>query len=899
MWIIFLAFVKTFLFDVSNALAPPDFVSNWMQIQAYVNPEVDISHGLDELPLKVEVQVKVFDTFLSRDMYFLAMGSAQKGNDNNLPFGGVLYLYNNETIKILAPGPKNCVRPECTGLLVYLGENSTFHGNSSIARSFSTGYVRARVWRACSLPRPSFISNAIPMSSGDTKDLPHGHKPSWVIVRVHIDQGWVYEAQGSVFYETSSNPFGGVVFAYSDTHLRLWVPKKGPGSSRANGVPFNAMNGWGETGDFGYSETVTVRAFVWNFLDTNFIPTNPIVLTQTSYITSPSFISVGPGYSLHADNSLILFAVKANTGDNAGFQFYPAGSSMTDGTTSSTNTKYGSFVYGYTDDKIYYWTPEDAAQTSSGCVLLMGGLWGSNSKPHCLSKSDVSLEFTFNVLSIREPACGSFSCAGASDRGPECNCTGSGKEGQFCDSGVTCLKPIDHRNANLAPLKNRYNHQEDVTFSCKTGYYNVSGSSGRQCQEDKSWSGESYLCDPVPCGDPDNGTFSMIVVITGTVYLNSVNYECINGYGHLSGDDVRNCQQDGTWNGSVLICEKSCTEESVPDGVIRTNDGNLINTNATFDCKPGFTYVGGDLIRQCGENGSWSGEPFNCTRISCGAPPNITKGSVTFTSTLFEANSLYTCDVGYINSQSGLNFGTVACDHTGSWTSELPDCQLVECQDPALITHGSWNTSTQYFYGDIITYQCNRAFALIGVESRTCQADKTWSGEPPTCRAVMCPNFVVPNGNVFASNYSVDGFLAVSCNDGFTLNGSIPMFCLVTGDWSGAVPQCINTATSTTGNGSSQNNGQTDTTQMNPKDYIYKVDKKTTSSFQRKLVSAPDDRTSAIVVGWVGVIVLTAVVAIIMSFDCINICQKAGGKTRKRSVRDNSSRDSDIPHVIE
>lgn len=86
---------------------------------------------------------------------------------------------------------------------------------------------------------------------------------------------------------------------------------------------------------------------------------------------------------------------------------------------------------------------------------------------------------------------------------------------------------------------------------------------------------------------------------------------------------------------------------------------------------------------------------------------------------------------------------------------------------------------------------------------------------------------------------------------------------------------------------------------MNPKDYIYKVDKTTTSSFQRKLVSAPDDRTSAIVVGWVGVIVLTAVVAIIASIDCINICQKAGGKKRNRSVRDNSSRDSDIPHVIQ
>ncbi|CAC5384975.1 CSMD [Mytilus coruscus] len=499
----------------------------------------------------------------------------------------------------------------------------------------------------------------------------------------------------------------------------------------------------------------------------------------------------------------------------------------------------------------------------------------------------------------KKPACGVFPCLDASDRGPECNCTGSGKEGQFCDNDVTCLKPNDHRNANLEPYKNLYNYQAEVTFSCKIGYNNVSGSSVRQCQEDKTWSGEPYLCDPVPCGEPDNGTFSTIVSISGIVYLKSVNYECITGYGHQSGDDIRYCQQNRTWSGSALVCEKSCSEEPLLEGVTRTNIGNLINTNATFDCIAGFMYVGGDLTRQCGVNLTWSGEPYNCSRISCGVPPNITKGSVTFTSMLFEAVSLYTCDVGHIDSKSGLKTGNVTCDHTRSWTSELPDCQLVECQAPALITNGSWNTSSQYFYGNIITYQCDRAFALIGNESRTCQADRTWSGVPPTCSAVTCPNFIVPNGNVFASNYNVDGFLAVLCNDGFTLNGSIPIFCLATGVWSGADPQCINTSTSTTGDGSNQNNAQTDTTQMNPKDFIYKVDKKTTSSYKRKLVSAPDDRTSAIVVGCVGVIVLTVVVAIIASLDCINICQKAGRKKRKRSVRDNSSLDSNIPHVIE
>jgi hypothetical protein len=59
-----------------------------------VDPEVTISHHLNELPLKVEVQVRVYDSGLKKYVYFLAMGSAQKGNDNTHQYGGVVYVYN-------------------------------------------------------------------------------------------------------------------------------------------------------------------------------------------------------------------------------------------------------------------------------------------------------------------------------------------------------------------------------------------------------------------------------------------------------------------------------------------------------------------------------------------------------------------------------------------------------------------------------------------------------------------------------------------------------------------------------------------------------------------------------------------------------------------------------------
>lgn len=109
------------LCQIIHTLAPADFISPWYDIQAYDNPEVTISHELNELPLKVEVQIRVHDSGLNKHVYFLAMGSAQKGNDNIHQYGGVVYVYNNETIKILAPGPDGCTTSNCTGSLVYLG----------------------------------------------------------------------------------------------------------------------------------------------------------------------------------------------------------------------------------------------------------------------------------------------------------------------------------------------------------------------------------------------------------------------------------------------------------------------------------------------------------------------------------------------------------------------------------------------------------------------------------------------------------------------------------------------------------------------------------------------------------------------------------------------------------
>ena len=75
---------------------------------------------MNDLPMKVEVQVKIQDSVLG-EVVFLATSSAQQTDAPNDRFGGVLYSYNDQIVRVLAPG--NCAA-NCNGGVVYLGEYS-------------------------------------------------------------------------------------------------------------------------------------------------------------------------------------------------------------------------------------------------------------------------------------------------------------------------------------------------------------------------------------------------------------------------------------------------------------------------------------------------------------------------------------------------------------------------------------------------------------------------------------------------------------------------------------------------------------------------------------------------------------------------------------------------------
>lgn len=105
-----------FLYPVILRCTNSLHISEWYPIEAQKSSPVMIPHPLQDKPAKVEVQVKVREN--GNDVIFPASGSAQRDDDSDNVYGGVVYVYNERHVKIFVP-----VRDENTnkGGIIYSG----------------------------------------------------------------------------------------------------------------------------------------------------------------------------------------------------------------------------------------------------------------------------------------------------------------------------------------------------------------------------------------------------------------------------------------------------------------------------------------------------------------------------------------------------------------------------------------------------------------------------------------------------------------------------------------------------------------------------------------------------------------------------------------------------------
>ncbi|XP_053396437.1 uncharacterized protein LOC123551022 isoform X4 [Mercenaria mercenaria] len=227
---------------VHGKLKEPDYDSGWVLITS-ANSWAERSkamrtfkHGFDESPLLVDVQVKAVDG-PNKGFIFPGTGHVIRDDDRDYPFGNIAYIYDNTSIMVSAPIQNN----DILGYCIYTGFSTYWEGPAD-QKSYSA-LVRARAWRAGSMPKPDFTSRGIKLTaaSGRREDsyvsVHHGLSahPSLVISRIRFPQRGNYPnfyadsvGSGSIIYTSYADDDrnGYVVYGFGYSSIRVWVPSR-------------------------------------------------------------------------------------------------------------------------------------------------------------------------------------------------------------------------------------------------------------------------------------------------------------------------------------------------------------------------------------------------------------------------------------------------------------------------------------------------------------------------------------------------------------------------------------------------------------------------------------------------------------------------------------------------
>ncbi|XP_050510786.1 complement factor H isoform X3 [Diabrotica virgifera virgifera] len=120
------------------------------------------------------------------------------------------------------------------------------------------------------------------------------------------------------------------------------------------------------------------------------------------------------------------------------------------------------------------------------------------------------------------------------------------------------------------------------------------------------------------------------------------------------------------------------------------------------------------------------------------------------------------------------------CDGSCGLSCIKPDR---ECPEPEQIAYGSVAASGKLF-GARATYTCQHGYHVVGLQSRTCQADGQWAGSSPACKQnIYClspPTIDHARHNAPAeqTTFDLDSTLQYYCHTGYVTNGFPRAKCL-------------------------------------------------------------------------------------------------------------------------
>ncbi|KAH3836216.1 hypothetical protein DPMN_109587 [Dreissena polymorpha] len=354
------------------------------------------------------------------------------------------------------------------------------------------------------------------------------------------------------------------------------------------------------------------------------------------------------------------------------------------------------------------------------------------------------------------------------------------QNGTWTSSKSTCtIKDCGPLNqpANGQMTVNATTYLGTTVFSCDLGY-DVIGSVILLCQADGTWNASEPVCQIRDCG-PLLAPTSGIVAYANSSFGSSAWYQCNTGY-DMVGNGVRDCLSNATWSGQPPVCQiKDCKIPSIPLNGTASFNNTTFGSNVLYKCDAGFDLIGYNMPK-CLEFGNWSSPHPHCQIKDCGSVPPPLNGVSTIGPTVFGSTATYSCDVGY----DLIGSSVLHCEPNGRWNASVPTCAIRECSQLSNPTDGN-ASYTNIIYKSVATYTCNIGFDLIGVSTRECLNNRSWSAEKPFCKIKDCgPPHISSNGYVSGNLTTYGAFSQYSCNTGYDLVGGSISTCTQFGNWS-------------------------------------------------------------------------------------------------------------------
>ncbi|KAM6428143.1 CUB and sushi domain-containing protein 2 isoform 2-T3 [Liasis olivaceus] len=421
------------------------------------------------------------------------------------------------------------------------------------------------------------------------------------------------------------------------------------------------------------------------------------------------------------------------------------------------------------------------------CSGSIHGLCGDPGIPsHGIRHGENELSVNSTVWFSCEPG---YTLRGSLQRMCQANGSWSGTQPE-CEV-ISCGNPGTPSNARVI-FNDGLVFSSSIIYKCRDGYYST-GVLSRHCTVNGTWTGTTPECTVINCGDPGvpaNG----IRVGNDFIYNKTVTFQCTPGYMMESERaSTLTCTKDRTWNGTKPVCKAIICKspQIIPNGRVMGSDFSW-GSSVSYACLEGYQ-LSLSAVLTCEGNGSWSGELPQCFPVFCGDPGIPAEGQREDRGFTYRSSVSYSCLPPLVLVGSARRF----CQADGTWSGTQPSCidaSVTTCVDPGVPLFGIQNNSQGYQVGNIIFFKCHKGYLLQGSTTRTCLPNLTWSGIQPNCIPHNCKEPDTPaHANVGALDLPSLGYtLIYSCQSGFYLTGgSEHRTCKADGSWTGKPPTCL------------------------------------------------------------------------------------------------------------